>query len=104
MAIFNDFPFGRLNGGAIEYFVPTSGCLKATTERKGKKVSVLISNPTEAQMNACGWYRIVNVAENGTDNQVDNIIYHYTGLPEPETEVEEPIEDEGGPNENQPEE
>lgn len=81
MAIFNDYVFGQLNqSGELQYFTPYCGCLKATTVRRGKTIVVLISNPTEAQMNAAGWYRVINVDEVGEDNQVGNIIYHYTGM------------------------
>ena len=44
--------------------------------------------PTEAQMNYAGWYRLVNVFEDGEDYVLDNILYHYVGTPANDEEEE----------------
>lgn len=85
--IFKTYVFGKLPaGGSIKYFTPTNGYL---VYRDSDGNYRKIKYPTEAQMNDAGWYRVVNVAEDGTDYINDNILYHYTGVVE-----EEPIEEE----------
>lgn len=81
MSIFNQYVFGHLNDdGTIEYFRPYNGGLKVTGTRRGKVVTSIILNPTEADMNNAGWYRVINVEEDGKDYQVGNVIYHYIGV------------------------
>ena len=65
--------------GQIVYFIPYCGGLRVKEVRRGKNYTVLYLNPTEAQMNAAGWYRVVNIDEVGTDYIAGNILYHYTG-------------------------
>lgn len=95
--IYKQFVFGRLReNGSIEYFVPQGGYLVYTEERDGKTVKIKARNPTEAQMNQAGWYRVVNVEEDGTDVVIDNILYHYIGVPYVEEDPvieEEPTEE-----------
>lgn len=88
--IWQIYVFGKLDSnGNIVYFTPKNNRLEYKTVRRGKTYTVTIADPTEADMNTAGWYRVVNVAEDGTDYIADNILYHYTGSPS----VEEPIED-----------
>lgn len=95
---FETYVFGQLNeDGNIVYFTPTHGGLVYKfVNSKGKTIKREIANPTEAQMNGAGWYRVVNVAEDGTDYINDNILYHYTGavIEEPMPEDEPIPEDE----------
>lgn len=86
--IWQKYVFGNLDPD-IKYFTPTGNALVYYYYSNGKKVKRTISNPSEAQMNAAGWYRVVNVAEDGTDAIIDNILYHYTGAP-----IDEPIDEE----------
>lgn len=64
--------YGRLTEGKIEYFKAYKGGLLLN----GK----IIINPTEAQYNEAGWYRVENVNEVGTDHIEDNVLKHYTGV------------------------
>lgn len=90
--IWQRYVFGRLDeNGEIEYFTPTNGYLVYKVTINGKTATKRILNPTESQMNEAGWYRVVNVAEDGTDYINDNILYHYTGVV-----TDEPIEEEEG--------
>ena len=93
--IWKTYVFGQLDAdGSIKYFTPTNNRLAMTYQRADGSWAVqYIANPTETQMNQAGWYRVVNVAEDGTDNVVDNILYHYTGTPDVEEPIEEPVED-----------
>lgn len=101
--IWQKYVFGRLDeNGNIEYFIPSSNRLVYKTVRNGRACTVYISNPTEAKMNEAGWYRVVNIEDDGTDYINDNILYHYIGVPTEEefydgepTEPTEPTEGDG---------
>lgn len=88
--IWQVYVFGQLDeNGDIVYFTPKNGYLVYTEVRNGRTYTARVSNPTEGQMNKAGWYRVVNVAEEGTDAIVGNILYHYTGVPEEDPEEPE---------------
>lgn len=90
--IWQKYVFSHLDSeGNIVYFTPTNGKLVYKEVRNGKVYTITVTNPTEAQMNKAKWYRTVNVEGEGTDEVIDNILYHYTGTPE----IDEPYEDEG---------
>ena len=73
------YTYGKLENGNIVYFVPINGGLVVKETKRGRTSTVFYPNPSEAVMNAHGWYRIVNVEDVGTDYQSGNIIYHYVG-------------------------
>lgn len=79
--IWQKYVFAKLNdNNEIVYFKPYKGGLKVvTTTASGKTVTKVILNPSESDMNAAGWYRLVNVQEDGEDAVIDNVLYHYTG-------------------------
>jgi len=84
MQIYETYKFGKLNEEKnIIPFATVNGGLKI-----GKGILYF---PTEAQMNAAGWYRITNVKEDGEDELVDNIIKHYVGAPVISDEPTEPV-------------
>lgn len=89
--IWQQYTFARLDeSNELVYFKPYMGGLRSQRENEdGELVSCIIGCPTEAQMNAEGWYRVVNVAEDGEDVLVDNIIYHFTGVVSIDEEDEE---------------
>lgn len=88
MSIFYQYVFGKLNAdGSIEYFTPYNGGLKVSGMRRGKLVTSIILNPSETDMNNAGWYRVINIAEDGTNTQVGNVIYHYIGFPVEDDEI-----------------
>ena len=77
--IWQMYVFAQLDeNNEVVYFVPYHNALKYKNS-KGKLVTV--ANPSEAHMNVAGWYRLINVQEDGTDYIVDNILYHYVGFP-----------------------
>lgn len=79
--IWQQYVFGRLDeNNEIEYFKPYKGGLATTfVNSNGDSITKIKMKPTEADMNTAGWYRVVNVAEDGTDAVIDNVLYHYTG-------------------------
>lgn len=80
--IYKQYVFGQLNeNGNIVYFTPKNGYLDYYKEIDGVRTRCRARNPSEAQMNEAGWYRVVNVEEDGTDVVIDNILYHYIGVP-----------------------
>lgn len=75
--IYKQFVFARLKkDGTIKYFVPQNGGLTYIDENGNTRIS---KYPTEAQMNYAGWYKCVNVPEDGDDYVLENILYHFTG-------------------------
>lgn len=67
--------YGKIENDKIKYFTPYKGGLLLN--------DFLIINPTEAQYNEAGWYRVENIAEDGTDEIIDGVIRHYIGAPLP---------------------
>lgn len=65
--------YGRLVDNKIEYFKPYKGGLLI----EGK----IHFNAKESKYNEAGWYRIQNVAKDGIDTIMDNVLYHYIGEP-----------------------
>lgn len=86
--IWQKYIFARLDeNNNVEYFHPVQNMLRFK-DAKGRIHNII--NPNEAQMNYAGWYRLVNVFEDGTDYILDNILYHYVGaITEDEEEGEE---------------
>lgn len=75
--IWQIYVFAQLDeNNEVVYFVPYHNALRYKNA-KGKWVTV--ANPSEAYMNVAGWYRLVNVFEDGTDYINDNVLYHYVG-------------------------
>ena len=75
--IYKQFVFARLKtDGTIKYFVPTNGGLTYVDQNGNTHVK---KYPTEAEMNYAGWYKLVNVFEDGDDYVLDNILYHFVG-------------------------
>lgn len=62
--------YGRINNNEIEYFHPYKGGVLIDGR--------IIINPTEEQMNGAGWYKVVTLAEDGTDHIENGVIKHYT--------------------------
>lgn len=86
--IWQKYIFARLDeNNEVVYFTPYHNMLRYQ-DGNGRWHNV--SNPTEAQMNYAGWYRLINVFEDGDDYILDNILYHFVGaIPEDEEEGEE---------------
>ena len=77
MEIWTTFSFGRLDAnGNLVRFTPTKGML-SYTDVEGRNHMVM--NPSEGLMNFAGWYRIFNVQDDGEDRVIGNILYHYLG-------------------------
>lgn len=76
--------------GTLMYFVAP---LRVSRKVGIKMIYTNVQKPTEEQLNAAGYYKVVNVREDGTDyyNADDNCIYHYVGAP---IIIEEPEGDE----------
>lgn len=77
--------------GTLLYFVAP---LRVSRKVGTKMIYTNVQKPTEEQLNAAGYYKVVNVQEDGTDyyNEVTNCIYHYIGAPyveEPQPEPED---------------
>lgn len=79
--IWQRFVFAKLDeNNEVVYFTPYHNMLRYQ-DGNGRWHNV--SNPNEAQMNLGGWYRLVNVFEEGTDYVLDNVLYHFVGaIPE----------------------
>ena len=75
------YVYGKLINGELEYYKPVNGGLRIEVVKRGRKYVNILLNPTEAQMNEAGWYRVITVPEDGEDAQIGNVIYHYTGVP-----------------------
>ena len=77
--IYKQYVFARLKTDkTIKYFTPLNGGLTYVDENGRTRV---VKYPTEAQMNYADWYRLVNVFEDGEDYILNNILYHYVGVP-----------------------
>lgn len=84
--IWQKYAFAKLDeNNDLVPFVPYQGMLRYQ-DAQGRWHYV--PNPNESQMNRAGWYRIINVAEDGEDYIADKLLYHFTGaIPEDEGEV-----------------
>ena len=84
--IYKQYVFAKLKADkTIKYFTPLNGGLTYVDENGRTRV---VKYPTEAQMNYAGWYRLVNVFEDGEEYVLDNILYHYVGTPANDAQAE----------------
>lgn len=76
--------FGKLVDGEVKYkvapFIITTDKENKTGLKLNRKITIY--NPTEAQLNEAGWYRVNDIYEDGETAVVDNVLNIYHGKPE----------------------
>lgn len=64
--------YGKLINNNLVYFTPYKNGLKLNNH--------IIYNPSQEQYLEAGWYPIKEIPSNGTDEIIDNVLYHYIGI------------------------